>query len=353
MFNEEIQFNVVVIEHGKFIMIKYLCKETGDIFWSFPSSKIKDQINLKIHLLPYRLELPDTDQQITSQKNVTFIAYPEGGDINITPYIETEIDEQLAVVDFRWQEINEDMNLGILEQKILHSVREYLENGTFSHRVGTLIYKIENEQVEFLLLLKNKRKEIYTLPQGALLKNEFPESGAKRKGVEQTAVESKVEKKLGFYLLENKNKLIYTDIYLANFIAEIPTVKRINKKWCTVEEIENLNLSREAKRCIFEVYPELKEKTAASIPDAERVIIQKFHDRKHKRNMALALMLIGAIVLSIGLSFKNLYVGTILLVMGITLDRMIWRCPVCNHHLPNDGISENVKYCYHCSTRLQ
>lgn len=366
MFREEIRVNVVIIEHGKFIRLKYHCKQTGDAFWSFPSSRVKEgeleeeaafrsvkeETNLGIHLLPYRLDIPAEEGDI-SKRYVTFIAYPEEGDINFGVNTDSEINEPLTIFDFRWQGINDDTELSKSEQIILRDVREYLKNGSFSHRVGALIYKMEQDQIQFLLFLKNKTKQTYTLPQGVILKNEFPESGAKRKGIEQMAVESEVKKGLGFYIFENKNKLIYTDIYLANFIAEIPTAKRINKKWCTVEEIEHLDLSREAKRCIMEVFPELNGNTAVTISDAERSIIQKFYDRKYKRNMALALMLIGAIVLSVGLNFQNLYVGTVLLVIGVIMDRIIWRCPVCNHPLPADGITKNMKYCYHCSTRLQ
>lgn len=84
-------------------------------------------------------------------------------------------------------------------------------------------------------------------------------------------------------------------------------------------------------------------------------VFAKFYISCYARRIANIILFIGALmeVSSTHMDPLRLIIGIILIVAGVVIQFIYWRCPVCGKHLPYRETALKITYCINCGTRLK
>lgn len=115
---------------------------------------------------------------------------------------------------------------------------------------GTIIYRVKNDNIEFLILKSNKNN--YTVPKGHIIKGEDKLECALRETLEETGLKVDIEKGFKKSYSHNKknNKVKVITLFLARYNWDKIEINRdeiISYQWLNIDEIQKLPLIKKLK----------------------------------------------------------------------------------------------------------
>jgi len=272
MVKRDTRVQVVVIENGKYILVRHLFKEENREFWAVPGGgvepgeteeeaavrEVREETCLDIRLLPVKFE---TAPAVTSlyRRMVTFIGYPVSGDAHLGCEPEEELSRFYSITSLKWQDVYDDSGLDPVNVGYIRRVRDYLATNPFTLRAGALVYRHGGKKVEYLMVTPKTGADIYIFPQGHVEPGETPAQAAKREALEEAGADVSIEKNLGFFFHEKKGAPCRADIFLASLISQGTANEGRRIAWLGFEDLAKVNVQREALRFIREIHGELSK----------------------------------------------------------------------------------------------
>lgn len=274
MFKRYTWTQVVIIENGKFVLLKQNNKKDSGSFWGVPEGGITsgespeqaaireayEKTNLQVKLLPFRVEIPASGNDRGYKTMVTFLAHPLCGNAAIWDEPKSAGLQAFKLSDMRWQDFYDDSDLDEVTLNCIKSWRDLVNSEAFTKRAGALVYKIQNGSIYYLLISSLAVCTRFMMPQGHVEKNETSEEAAVREAKEEAGAIIALEKKLGFFIHEGKGKNFKTDIFLARFQEHCTPEENREVGWFSYEEAIKLNLHYDTKKLLDEVNFQLLNK---------------------------------------------------------------------------------------------
>jgi len=261
---------IVIVENGKYILLKHLVKSENRTFWGLPGGgreegetdeqaairEAKEETGLDIRLLPIMFEYLAGKKKFIYDRFVTYLAYPIAGEAatGSEPEAETIENYNYRLLDLKWQDFYDDEGIDPHTKKSLNPIREQLAASPFIRRAGTLVYRNDGDSTRYLTVSAKIDPDCFIFPQGHIDPGESPEETARRETREESGVEVNLEKSIGIYFYENSGKIYQTVIYLASFVSDSPSGEHRQVKWIEYEESKNMNMPRENKRFIRDIH---------------------------------------------------------------------------------------------------
>jgi 8-oxo-dGTP pyrophosphatase MutT (NUDIX family) len=270
MFKRDKRVQVVILQNGKYILLKHISKTDGRTFWTLPGGgkeeneteeegairEAFEETGLKIKLLPIKLESITANENSRYNSYVTFIGYPISGKAHLGYDPEPSCELMYRLIDIKWQDFYDDSGLDEFAKNKVEGVRQIFNKYSFIKKVCALIYKIEDGKVLFLLEENDYITNRYTIPEEKAEKDCSITNVCRQK----YGVLCETDRKLGFNISENDNKFSLSEIYLCKFTGYFKMLESLKIRWICFEEIESVNISEEIKRFINEIYDVLMKK---------------------------------------------------------------------------------------------
>jgi 8-oxo-dGTP pyrophosphatase MutT (NUDIX family) len=268
MFTRKTRAQIIILENGKFVLLKHHFKPENQFFWGVPGGGVepgetaeqaaireaKEETGLTVKLLPFKWDMPMQDS--VYQNAVTFLAYPVAGTARVGYDPEPEATNPYNLIDIRWQNFFEDQGIDDITRSLIAPFRKYVLNGPFVKRAGTLVYRTRNNHPEYLLVSGSQHSKIYIFPQGHHEDGETLAETARRETFEEAGVEASIHKELGFFLHKGEKSLYRTHIFAASFCSQYLPQEPRQVRWCTFEEAQQLPMHREGRRFLQEFHAE-------------------------------------------------------------------------------------------------
>lgn len=127
-----------------------------------------------------------------------------------------------------------------------------LSNLPVEQRAGGIVFLIENDKVEFLLVTSNSNRDRWIIPAGHVEAGETPAETALREVVEEAGVEADILSDLGvleyIWYRSNQKILIETHLYLMKYIKTVATNPE-GRQVCffDFEQTKSLNMWNESR----------------------------------------------------------------------------------------------------------
>jgi len=257
---------IVIVENGKYILLKHLAIKENVTFWGLPGGgqetgeseeeaalrEAEEETGLKIRLLPLRFEKTLTEKRILYHRIVTFLAYPISGTA-ATGY-EPEADEYASynyrLVGLKWQDFYDDTDLKPFTLESMVPLRQQLEKSGFIRKAAALVVRQSGGVNEYLLVSARTAPNCRVLPQGHVDPGEGPEEAAVRETREEAGFEIQIERKLGFFFHERNGEIYQTDLFLASSVREVEADEKRVVEWLTAEQVQQIMIPRESRRAI-------------------------------------------------------------------------------------------------------
>lgn len=270
MLQRDTRAQIVIIQNGKFVLLKHIVKKENRSFWGVPGGGVepgeseeeaaireaREETHLEVELLPIKIETPIVSPQSIYKREVTMVGYPVGGTARLGDDPEEGMKEYYELLDIKWHDLYDDTDLDSITLEIVHNVRAELAKMAFVRRAGTIVYKVIDKKIYYLLISARISADTMVLPQGHVDPGESPAEAAQRETVEEAGVVCQLEKLLGFYVHKTQG-YNWTEIYLATFVSQQPAEEEREVRWCTIDEVRQLTIPRESRLFIEEVHEEL------------------------------------------------------------------------------------------------
>ncbi|MCP4756044.1 MAG: NUDIX hydrolase [Proteobacteria bacterium] len=281
LLKRDTRVQIVIVENGKYILLKHLIKSENFTFWGLPGGgreegesdeeaairEAKEETGLDIGLCPIKTEVKVDSEKSPYRRVVTFLAYPISGRAETGYEPEADVLESynFQLLDLKWHDFYDDDGIDYLTKKFVQPIRERLAAANFVRRAGALVYRSNGSAVRYLMVSTNDTPDNFVFPQGHIDPGETPEETARRETQEEAGVKIDIEKNIGFFLYERKGEFFRTDIFLASYVADAQSSENRRIRWIEFEEAQALNPLRESKRFLSDVDEELSR----SVPSRE------------------------------------------------------------------------------------
>jgi 8-oxo-dGTP pyrophosphatase MutT (NUDIX family) len=263
MLKRDTRVQIVILENGKYILLKHHFIKENKYFWGVPGGGLEagetieeaaireawEETGLKVKLLPFSFEkIFENDD--TYRRSVTLLAFPLEGTAATGYEPEEENKGYFELVDIKWQDFYDTMGIGERTDEVVEPFREIIDSDEFIKRAGTVIYKIEESTIYYLLVSAFENNDLFVLPQGHLERGETAEDAALREAEEEAGIICEIKGSLGFFIHEQKGKYYKTDIFEAEYRVEKAIIENRKSLWLTLEDALKLELLRETRLLI-------------------------------------------------------------------------------------------------------
>jgi 8-oxo-dGTP pyrophosphatase MutT (NUDIX family) len=271
MQKRETRVQLVIVENGKYILLKHRSIRDDYIFWGLPGGGVmegeteeeaaireaKEETGLEVLLLPGKFESVPTSPDGIYKRFVTFLAVPVAGTAHLGFDPESEDELLFRLEDIRWHRFDDTEGIDEVTRTNVEPVQAYVASDFFVKRAGVVAYKRENGVLRCLFISSRVDPSLYILPAGHQEKGEELAETAKREAMEESGVEVSIEDKLGFSFFEKNGVYLKTDYFLASMVSEGHTAEDRRIEWFTYEEAVKINTFREARGFLKEVHYQL------------------------------------------------------------------------------------------------
>jgi 8-oxo-dGTP pyrophosphatase MutT (NUDIX family) len=283
--NRDTRVQIVIIENGRYILLKHLAIRENRTFWGLPGGgrelgesdevaalrEAKEETGLTLRLLPVKTEIVLPKKRILYHRIVTFAAFPLSGEARTgsEPEAATVADYNYRLIDLKWQPFYDDAGLEPFTIDSLQPTRTALAEAPIRHKAGALVTRKHEGRPQCLLISAHKDPQVWVLPQGYLEDGETAEAAAWRETREEAGLEVELHEHLGFDYSETDSRFSRTDFFLATPLRNVTTSENRHLKWVDIDTYHHLQIPRACRKLLeahWQTPPTLDP--TVDIPDA-------------------------------------------------------------------------------------
>lgn len=271
MIKRDKRVQIMILEDGKYIILKHVLHNKGKTFWGIPGGGIEkgedmyqaaireayEETGLKVELMPFEVETEAHETDPVYDKKVTFLAYPVEGEAKLG--YDPEFDEghvECEIVDLKWHDLDDLTEIDEITKSNIEPIKELLNSPFFTRKAANIVYREKAEKIEYLLIEHGKTKKELMIPQGRKLKKLSLEETIVKKTKEKAGIVSKGKEHLGFFIYRKDERCYRTEVFMSEL--EDMSTQNENVRWMTLKEIEKSEVKRESKKFIAKAEKLLK-----------------------------------------------------------------------------------------------
>lgn len=271
MIKRDTRVQIIIVENGKYILLKHNVKLENRYFWGLPGGGVEqdetaeeaalreawEETGLKVQLLPFSVERAH-DMDSMYRRSITYLSVPIEGTAATGYDPEDEMKRYYELVDIKWHDFYDLKGIDAKTEVDVAPFREMVDSEKFIKKAGAVVYKVANGNIYYLLVSANSNDDLFVLPQGHVDSGESAEQAALRETEEEAGVKCRIKKHKSFFLNQYKDRCYKTDIFTAEYIGDTEALEKRQIIWVTCEEAIRLSLLRETRQFITECEAELK-----------------------------------------------------------------------------------------------
>lgn len=273
--NRHTRVQLIIVEEGKYILLKHLVVNENRTFWGLPGGGVetgeseeeaavreaKEETGLDVHLTPIKFELELAEKRILYHRIVTFLAYPIGGEAKTghEPEAEEIASYNYRLLDLKWHDFYDDGDVDDLVLESMIPIRDRLVKSGVIRKAGALVVRKQGDEDQALLISARRNPDVLILPQGHIDPGESPDEAAIRETREESGFIIEIETDLGFMLYQGNDDLYQTFMFVANVIRKTDADENRDLYWMSAGDIEDANIPIQSKRLVKSVLKRLRD----------------------------------------------------------------------------------------------